>query len=297
MKNYPIKNEHLHASYDHIYSESEIQVFPWGKKMYLIHKDSLRAIIPLYTAMATDDRKPAQTRGWDTYLGCRIAGQDGIKLINMSGCYDRKFFLTPEDYDRFCKDGKGRYTPSSVRLSEVLRPYCCGISNTNCCTWYAPQLWYFDHFSQRPKLRTVVIEALWIDNEGNHVELRMINGDTKYFRSEKECMDANKKQVVEFPDDAETEPEPVTITLTREQHLTAESIQEVTLQAWPIIYGKDNQYDLDSRNVLEEFRHWGAEFEGWWMSHDEDWRDYHDYLEEITKFTDKKVGEYLRSIS
>lgn len=82
--------------------------------------------------------------------------------------------------------------------------------------------------------------------------------------------------------------------MTTEQHLICESVQEITLAAWPIIYGKDNRFDLDSRDVLETFRYWGEEFESWWLSHDQDWIDEHDYLDEITTFTDRKVGEYLR---
>lgn len=85
--------------------------------------------------------------------------------------------------------------------------------------------------------------------------------------------------------------------MTTEMHLICESIQEVTLQAWPIIYGKDNRYDLDSRAVLEEFRCWGEEFEKWWLEHDQDWIDVTDYTEEIERFTDQKVGAYLRRLN
>lgn len=48
--------------------------------------------------------------------------------------------------------------------------------------------------------------------------------------------------------------------------MICETVQYITIDAWPAIYGKDNEHDLDSRDVLEEFRHWGEEFEKWWMS-------------------------------
>ena len=80
--------------------------------------------------------------------------------------------------------------------------------------------------------------------------------------------------------------------MTNEMHLLGESIQEVTLAAWPVVYGEDNKYDLDSRFVLSELRDWAEEFENWWMSHDEDWREDHDYLEEIWAFTEKKCKEF-----
>ena len=82
--------------------------------------------------------------------------------------------------------------------------------------------------------------------------------------------------------------------MTREMHLLGESIQEVTLFAWPIVWA-DNKYDQDSRNVLEMLRDWAEEFETWWTSHDEDWMDSHDYVEEIWSFTDKKAKEYIKA--
>lgn len=81
--------------------------------------------------------------------------------------------------------------------------------------------------------------------------------------------------------------------MTREMHLLGEGIQEVTLRAWPKVWA-DNKYDQDSREVLITLREWAEEFENWWLSHDEDWMDAHDYLEEIWAFTDKKVKEYLK---
>ena len=43
--------------------------------------------------------------------------------------------------------------------------------------------------------------------------------------------------------------------MTQEMHLLGETIQEVTLAAWPIVWA-DNKYDQDSRNVLEMLRDW-----------------------------------------
>lgn len=82
--------------------------------------------------------------------------------------------------------------------------------------------------------------------------------------------------------------------MTREMHLLGESIQEVTLCAWPIVWA-DNKYDQDSRGVLEMLRDWAEEFEAWWKSHDEDWMDATDYVDEIYKFTEKKSKEYIKT--
>lgn len=79
-------------------------------------------------------------------------------------------------------------------------------------------------------------------------------------------------------------------------HHLCETVQEVTLAAWPVVYGDENKYDLDSRDVLLELRLWAEEFENWWDSHDEDWMDSHDYVDEVAMFTDKKCKKYLSSI-
>lgn len=84
--------------------------------------------------------------------------------------------------------------------------------------------------------------------------------------------------------------------LDRKMHLLGESIQEVTLAAWPVIYGDDNPYDLSSMEVLETIRRWGWEFENWWLGHTDEWIETHDYIEEIVKFTDKKCQEYLKEL-
>ena len=57
--------------------------------------------------------------------------------------------------------------------------------------------------------------------------------------------------------------------MTHEMHLLGESIQEVTLAAWPVVWD-NSKYDQDSRDVLETLRNWAEEFETWWQSHDED---------------------------
>lgn len=76
-------------------------------------------------------------------------------------------------------------------------------------------------------------------------------------------------------------------------HLLCETVQEITLAAWPVIYGDGNKYDQDSRMVMQEIRGWAEEFENWWNSHDEDWREKNDFVIEVEAFTERKCREYL----
>ena len=72
-------------------------------------------------------------------------------------------------------------------------------------------------------------------------------------------------------------------------HLLCENIQNITLQAFPMLY----EVGSNATVLLQEFRLWGEEFEEWWQEHDADWIERADYISELSKFTDKKIAEYL----
>ncbi len=84
--------------------------------------------------------------------------------------------------------------------------------------------------------------------------------------------------------------------MNTETHLLCETIQDISLQAWPIIYGQENKYDLDSRALLETFREWGELFNNWWNSHDQEWFDKNDYLSNVEHFTILKCKEYFKDL-
>lgn len=84
--------------------------------------------------------------------------------------------------------------------------------------------------------------------------------------------------------------------MDRPTHLICETAQYMTLDVWPVIYGEDNKYDQDSRDVMETIRGWAEEFENWWQSHDEDWMDATDYLSELDRFAYGKAKEYVKQM-
>ena len=86
------------------------------------------------------------------------------------------------------------------------------------------------------------------------------------------------------------------ITMTRQQSLLGETIQDVTLTAWPIVWA-DNKYDQDSRVVLEMLRDWAVEFENWWYGHDQEWRDKNSYYIEVNQFALRKSKVYVRQFN
>lgn len=84
--------------------------------------------------------------------------------------------------------------------------------------------------------------------------------------------------------------------MDRQTHLICETAQYMTLDVRPIIYGENNEYDQDSREVMMVIRDWAEEFENWWQSHDEDWMDGSDYLMELDTFAERKAKEYVENL-
>ena len=78
----------------------------------------------------------------------------------------------------------------------------------------------------------------------------------------------------------------------RRTSLLGETIQDITLIAWPIVWA-DNKYDQDSREVLIEIRGWASEFEEWWYNLDQESRDKTDYFTEVEKFATRKAQDYV----
>ena len=78
--------------------------------------------------------------------------------------------------------------------------------------------------------------------------------------------------------------------MDQKTHLICETAQYITIDAWPELYGQDNKYDVDSRELMIMFREWAEEFETWWRSLPEEDREYkRDYQIEVEEFTEKKV--------
>lgn len=72
--------------------------------------------------------------------------------------------------------------------------------------------------------------------------------------------------------------------------LHIETIQDITVQAYPEIAQFHEEEGFDSREILSMFRDWAKEFEAYWLT--KSVSEESDYYEEIEEFTDKKVIEY-----
>lgn len=204
MKTFPIKNEKFFSEYDHVYSESKIPVLEWGKKYYMIYNGELHAIIPLYVAIV--GQKGKEVFGIDPWIACKIAGVDGVKIVNCGGCYGfdqpsgRKLFLTKEDYECFREDERtGRHIPNYVSMYQIIASRCVKMKFEY--GWCVPMLYEFSEYSHQPELYRANFKDVWIDEDGIHASV----GTEGQFINIEDCKNANRRQVVEFEEEPKHE--------------------------------------------------------------------------------------------
>ncbi len=78
-------------------------------------------------------------------------------------------------------------------------------------------------------------------------------------------------------------------------HLLGETIQDITLTAWPVVWN-NNKYDQDSRVVLEMLRDWAEDFQSMWDGMSQDERDKKSYLSMVEDYAWRKAQEYVADI-
>lgn len=211
MKNYPIKNENYLSDFGMYTNGATIPVFDWGKKIYVLIEDELRAIIPLYVAVVK--LKDKQDKLFPV-LGCKMAGKDKNQLIHLGFHYREgmnpvysgpKFFKTKEDYLASVNGACNVMKFNHVSLNSIFAE-----KGMTAQYWFESKagvmMWGFDSRYLKPLLRYVGVKALWIDDEGTHVELTMMcsqNLDEKLYATPEEAIAANTARVVDFSDEEE----------------------------------------------------------------------------------------------
>lgn len=309
MNNFPITNEDFNSKFSYFSQKAMLPKFDWGKKLYIEYEGKLRAAIPYYSAAVSNKKKtgcPSQD-GWKTVVCFNIAGI-GKKLIKWEiylddhgrikvSNWNLRIYKTTEDYERFISGEKNQqYVPDGVLVKDILRVHGYGNIKEHECWDYKVYGWCWNY--EEPRECPLSFKDCWLNDEGGHITV-IHEGwdDPKYpaYLTREECLAANRKGVVDF-DENELEEEKPVKRLDHDSALICESIQEVTLVAWPMIYGKNNDNDLDSREVLDLFRTWGEEFESWWINHDEEWICSHDYIAEVEHFAEQKAAAYLESL-
>ena len=132
------------------------------------------------------------------------------------------------------------------------------------------------------------------DTEHNYCTHCCLDYQARVENEEANWLGIRPKKAEDKPELAEKPKEPF-IVMTREMSLLGETIQDITLSAWPIVWD-NNKYDQDSREVLEMLRDWAVEFENWWYGHDQDWRDANCWSIEVEDYTIRKSKEYVKEL-
>lgn len=205
MKSYPIKNENYQSEFTSIGSWAYLPLPPFGEKIYALYDNVLRAIIPLATAIAI--KNDSKNRAMQNYacvaVVCKVAGDKANKLFYMDSCYGDgigvKCFKTIEDYEYYLLHGTENMVFPKIRVTEILE---CDFGYELYKYTNMPQMYGMDDYSKRPERMTSGIKALWIDDEGSHVELTMKHHTgTPVYPTADECIIAGRARVVDFSDD------------------------------------------------------------------------------------------------
>lgn len=272
-----------------VFSTKMWDVSQMPSKLYLHTGNGiLKAIRPKFFVMVKCNHEHVE--GTHEIFGFEMAGEDGIQALRVNTYNGPSIlFASPEDFDYWRTTGRAAYQIPTCGVTDILR--------ANEYEWdsLGLKLWY--NKLGTPSYGSGFGFRVWIDRDGLHADHPSYHASHgNLYKNREECV-ANLPTVVvsDFDDDEPEEKKPVK-RLDRDSALICESIQEVTLVAWPMIYGENNDNDLDSREVLDLFRTWGEEFESWWINHDEEWICSHDYISEVEHFAEQKAAAYLESL-
>lgn len=209
MNNYPIKNSKYTGEIKAFPWYAALPVFNWGQKIYGLFNDGLHAVIPVCSCAA---RTPSES-GYGEYftlIGAKIAGREGVRIIkiNTPDAGDTKIlsgirlFATIDDYHSYLGGAD-----SEMRVPCVLIKNICEVDfglevDSWSSSYCKPVQWGFSKSISRPRKMQAPIKAVWIDDEGSHLELMPTTTDgVTLFSTEKECRMANIAPVYEFDDE------------------------------------------------------------------------------------------------
>lgn len=78
-----------------------------------------------------------------------------------------------------------------------------------------------------------------------------------------------------------------------EVDLLMETVQNITVVVWPMLYGNENPYDMNTAGVLDLCRDWGREFEKAWRAKSPEEQEAEDYLISLEKYAEEKAKNLL----
>lgn len=272
-----------------VFSTKMWDVSQMPRKLYMHTGNGiLKAIRPKFFVMVKCNQEHIE--GTHEIFGFEMAGEDGIQTVRVNTYNGPSIlFASPEDFDYWRTTGRASYQIPTCGATDILR------ANEYVWDGIGVRLWY--NKLGTPSYRSGFGFRVWTDRDGLHADHEPFHQSYEnLYKTREECVTNLPTVVVsDFDDDEPEEKKPVK-RLDHDSALICESIQEVTLICWPMIYGENNDHDLDSREVLDLFRTWGEEFESWWINHPEEWICEHDYIAEVEHFAEQKAAAYLESL-
>ena len=249
MNSFPITNADYRSEFSNYFCSYCIPRFEWGKKIYLLIKEELRAVVPLAVCIA---KKKGEGDKIHPYLLCRMAGYDKNMVIQLEFMYDSKpeklacgvkAYETRDDYFSALKGNDTQMRFQFVSLDWCLQQngykLCSDYSSTHCA-----MAWGFSESNVKPIMEKTGIKGLWLDEDGPHVELtyKYAYGDSVLYPSERESLLAHTANVFDFDD----EPAPAVeqefiVNLPKQVPVTAKTAEEAEAKVAESIRNLVNQ--------------------------------------------------------
>lgn len=243
MKTFPIKDEKYGRTFSNFYYKQALPNFEWGEKLYIEYDGKLCAAIPKYAALVYPVKKTSPSDGTKTLVCFNIAGV-GEKLIDYPvWVEDRKVevsnwapkvFRTIDEYDRFVKGVGGAFKPDAILMTDILRVHGYTHIREHQCWDLEVIGWYYR--GSDADTCPMNFKDVWIDEDGAHVTVIHETGwsycDKKpAYLTKEECMEANRRQVVEFDEEPKHEKKTKRrIVINCDEGFVADTLREIAVR-------------------------------------------------------------------
>lgn len=242
MKTFPVQtSDKVRSEIPSFNEDHAIPVLEWGKKMYILFGDEVRAAIPLCSYLVMVEGQAGCASSNKTFVRFNVAGkgEQDIEVWIVGTRYSAgvRMFKTREDYEGFFVGQTLReLRPEGIPLWSIIKDH--GYETGNVGSWDRAVLgWYMDKFE--PKQGKIRFKDVWVDEGGVHITFlpKAYYGcdNNKYYLTKEECLAANRREVFDFDDDEPVQEDqqwvvnlPKTVAVTAK---TAEEAEQIVRNA------------------------------------------------------------------
>lgn len=242
MKTFPIKDEKYGRTFASFYYKHSLPNFEWGEKLYIEYDGKLCAAIPKYAAYVYPVKPTRPSDGTKDLVCFNIAGVGDVLIdypvyveggkVSVSP-WAPKVFRTIDEYDRFVKGIGGAFVPDAISMRDILRVHGYTHFREHNC-WDLEVTGWFYRGSDADTC-PMNFKDVWIDEDGTHVtvihETGWSGNKKPAYLTKEECMEANRRQVVEFDEEPKHEKKTKRrIVINCDEGFVADTLREIAVR-------------------------------------------------------------------